>query len=168
MIRRQVVIPTSPDQLWEALTRPEFVRGWFGGEFDWDLTEGSALRFRGNDGGRREGRIEAVRPGRHLRFVWWPVPPSGESEAVGAHRNTVEMDDDDRDATEVSYRLEPLDDGVLLTVQERRVEAPAGATEARASDTGAGSGRGEPGWTAWDTRLAGAWAGMVGASRVKA
>ena len=168
MIRRQVVIPTGPDQLWEALTRPEFVRGWFGGEFDWNLTEGSALRFRGDDGGTREGRIDAVRPGRHLRFVWWPVPTSAETEAVGTHRNAEAGDDDTHSATEVSYLLEPLDDGVLLTVQERRIEAPAGIAEARARGTGAGSGRGEPGWTAWDTRLAGAWAGVVGASRVRA
>ncbi len=153
MIRRRVLIPVSPERLWEALTRPELVRSWFGGEFDWDLTEGSALRFHGDDGGSREGRIDTVRPGRHLRFVWWP--DHGDAEA---------------DATEVSYLLEPLEEGkgVMLTVQERQVEGPAGVADAQASAVRAGCALDLPDWTAWDTRLAGAWAGVAGVARVRA
>jgi uncharacterized protein YndB with AHSA1/START domain len=153
VIRRRVLMPVSPERLWEALTRPELVRSWFGGEFDWDLTEGSALRFRGDDGGSRGGRIDAVRPGRHLRFVWWP--DHGDARAG---------------ATEVSYLLEPLDEGegVVLTVQERQVEAPAGVADAQACGAPVGCGLDLPDWTAWDARLAGAWAGVAGVALVRA
>jgi uncharacterized protein YndB with AHSA1/START domain len=143
MIRRQVVIPASPRVLWEALTDPGLLRSWFGGEFEWDLTEGSPLRFHSDDGETREGRIESVREGKHLRFSWWPDGEQGN-------------------ASEVSYLLEDgREEGlVTLTVQERPLDTPAGVSSpaqarARASDGGAT-------WTAWDTRLAGAWAGIAG------
>ena len=143
MIRRQVVIPASPQTVWDALTDPDLLRGWFGGEFEWDLTEGSPLRFRGDDGGWRDGRVGEVRPGSHLRFVWWPT-------------------DEAEDASEVSYLLEPADDGVRLTVQERPVERPAEAPTPRAYAVETTSRPESPTWTAWDTRLAGAWAGVAG------
>jgi Activator of Hsp90 ATPase homolog 1-like protein len=37
MLERQVVIPASPEQLWDALTEPESVAAWFGSEVQWDL-----------------------------------------------------------------------------------------------------------------------------------
>ena len=94
-----------------------------------------------------------MRPCRHLRFVWWP--DHGDAEA---------------DATEVSYLLEPLEEGkgVMLTVQERQVEGPAGVADAQASAVRAGCALDLPDWTAWDTRLAGAWAGVAGVARVRA
>ena len=152
MIRRQVVIPASPGRVWEALTDPELLRGWFGGEFEWDLTEGSPLRFHGDDGGSKEGRIEEVRPERRLRFVWWQG--------------------DNNDATEVSYLLEESDNGVRLTVHERPLldsplQSPAGVPDARAYAGGMVPGLDVRGWTAWDTRLAGAWAGVAEVARAR-
>ena len=140
MIRRQLVIPASPELLWGALTDPERLEGWFGGVFTWELTEGSPLHFRGDDGESRSGVILGVREERHLRFCWWP-----EAQP--------------EDASEVSYLIEPEDGGARLTVQERPVDAPSGVTPPRAClrtivTTGS--------WTPWDTRLAGAWAGMAG------
>ena len=152
MIRRQVVIPATPDRVWEALTDPESLSGWFGGEFDWELTEGSQLGFRGEKGDEREGRVEEVRPERRLRFVWWPT---GEAD----------------DASEVSYTLEPAAEGVRLTVQERPVPGtslPTAGPTARASTVGMESQHETAGWTAWDTRLAGAWAGVAEVSRARA
>ena len=139
MIRRQLVIPASPERVWEALTDPEHLEGWFGGVISWELTEGSPLQFHGDDGESRHGVVETVRERRHLRFSWWP---EGQPE----------------DATEVSYLIEPDDSGARLTVQERPLKIPSGAARPQAClsnvvITGT--------WTPWDTRLAGAWAGMA-------
>lgn len=132
MIRRQVVMPVSPERLWEALTEPDRIAAWFGGRVEWELAEGASIRFRGDDGDERAGVIEAVRPGRHLRFRWWPADP-GDGEGDGA--------------SEVSYVLQPDGDGTRLTVQERPVE-PDQAPRAHA----------RAGWSTWDSRLFSAWA----------
>jgi uncharacterized protein YndB with AHSA1/START domain len=141
VIRRQVVMPVSPERLWEALTEPDQIAGWFGGRVDWQLDEGAPVHFRGDDGDERAGVIEAVRPGRHLRFRWWPIGPGegdgGESEGEGDG------------ASEVSYVLQPDGDGTRLTVQERPVEQDA-LPQAHAT------ARGD--WSTWDSRLFSAWA----------
>ena len=42
MIRRQVVMPVTPERLWEALTDPDQLAGWFGARVEWDLRTGGA------------------------------------------------------------------------------------------------------------------------------
>ena len=134
MLEREVVFPVTADRLWEALTEPESLAGWFGADVEWDLTPGGRARFVGADEGDRRGLVDDVSPGRHLRFRWWP-----------------ESDEDD--VSEVSYQLDPDDAGTRLTVTERRVAPAAPSARARAavnlSSTGA--------WDAWDDRLAGLW-----------
>jgi uncharacterized protein YndB with AHSA1/START domain len=154
MIRRQVVVPVAPGRLWEALTEPDQLAGWFGGRMEWDLRPGGAARFRGDDGTERVGRIETVRPGRHLRFVWWPA---GDKHGASAAKGESAGDE----VSEVSYLLEQLDEGTRLTIQERQVSSPSGAgsqagpaRQAHPTDTAMA-------WTAWDGRLAGAWAGLA-------
>jgi uncharacterized protein YndB with AHSA1/START domain len=156
VIRRQVVMPVSPERLWEALTDPDQVSGWFGGRLEWELREGGPARFRGDDGTERVGRVEAVRPGRHLRFRWWPAgealfdvdgPDVGDPQGGSA---------DARDVSEVSYLLEAVEDGTRLTIQERQVaRASLGSLADRRTPA---AGRPPEPWTAWDERLAGAWA----------
>ena len=153
MIRRQVVMPVSPDRLWLALTDPEQMSGWFGARVEWELREGAPAHFYDEDGTRRSGRVEHVRPGRHLRFRWWPDPDSPSS------RDSIEPG-----PSEVSYLLEPLEDGAStrLTIQERELSDTAAATlEANAlvrrSDPRAA-------WSRWDTRLAGTWVGLAARS----
>ncbi|MEA2902497.1 MAG: hypothetical protein QOH36_2384 [Actinomycetota bacterium] len=130
MLEREVVFPVPPDRLWQALTEPESLAGWFGAEVEWDLTPGGRAHFVDADEGDREGLVDDVSPGRHLRFRWWP---EGDEEA----------------ASEVSYRLDPDDEGTRLTVTERRL-ATAPSTNARACAT--------TGWDRWDDRLVGLWA----------
>jgi uncharacterized protein YndB with AHSA1/START domain len=125
-------MPVSPERLWDALTDPDEVAGWMGGQVEWDLEEGAAITFHGNDGTEREGQVDQVRPGRYLRFRWWTVP-------------------EDEPATEVNYLLEPDDEGTRLTVVERRLEPESPpAVNAQVSTGG--------GWSIWDGRLVGMWA----------
>ena len=150
MIRRQVVVPVAAERLWEALTEPDQLAGWFGGRMEWDLHEGGAASFRSDDGTERLGRIEAIRPGRHLRFRWWPVDPTGGDVAGEAG-----------EVSEVSYLLEPLEGATRLTIQERPVPPaptsgpPTGMVSTPRGNQAAGA------WTAWDRRLLGAWASLA-------
>jgi uncharacterized protein YndB with AHSA1/START domain len=77
--------------------------------------------------------VDDVVPQRHLSFRWWPEGDDGSA------------------ASQVSYDLEPDDDGTLLTVTEE--PRPHEATvEPQASLRTTGS------WTGWDTRLLRCWA----------
>jgi uncharacterized protein YndB with AHSA1/START domain len=120
-------MPVTAGRLWQALTDPEQLSGWFGAEVDWDLRPGGEARFLESDGGERHGRIDDVRPERHLSFTWWPAS-------------------DPNDTSQVSYLIEPTAEGTRLTVQERRV---ARVQDLTVPDTG--------GWSTWDARLLGAW-----------
>ncbi len=124
MIRRQIVMPVSPERLWEALTEPGQLAKWFGADVEWDLREGGPARFRRDDGTERAGRVEAVRPGRHLQFRWWPADSAASRPAAACgpgHDGPGEPEDDVE--SEVSYLLEPIDEGTRtrLTVQERQI-----------------------------------------------
>jgi uncharacterized protein YndB with AHSA1/START domain len=132
-------MPVSPERLWDALTDPDEAAGWMGGRVEWELEEGAAVRFRSDDGAERAGRVEVVRPGRHLRFRWWPVPTAADPGEPGE--------------SVVSYVLEEDAEGTRLTVQEQRVEGPQ-ASAVRSA-----------GWTEWDGRLLGVWASAPAASR---
>jgi uncharacterized protein YndB with AHSA1/START domain len=146
MLERQVVIPVSPERLWDALTEPDALAGWFGAQVEWELSPGGRARFRQDDGGERTGIVQSVLPGRHLRFRWWP--------------NGIETG-----ASEVTYDLEPDDDGTRLTVTERPApdapDTPAVATppaSAQLSSRRRTDLRVVPtAWTDWDTRLLSVW-----------
>lgn len=143
MLERHVVIPSSPQQLWAALTDPVEVAAWFGGQVEWDLRPGGAARFVDDDGSMRRGVVDVVLPGRHLSYRWWRADPDGEEG------------DDGAGASRVTYTLEPDDDGTRLTVTEQRVADPTAPVAPQASAV--------PGtWTSWDSRLLSCWA-RVGA-----
>jgi uncharacterized protein YndB with AHSA1/START domain len=160
MIRRQIVMPVSPERLWEALTEPGQLAKWFGADVEWELREGGRARFRREDGTERVGRVEAVRPGRHLRFRWWPsTPPALDPAPSGGPPG----DREEEVESEVSYLLEPIDAGTRtrLTVQERQIAEDrqiGGPPRARALARPP-TGQPDSGWSVWDARLFGAWAG---------
>jgi uncharacterized protein YndB with AHSA1/START domain len=142
VIRRQVILPVSQDRLWEALTDPDQAAGWFGGRIEWEVREGALLRFHQDDGPGREGRVEVVRPGQYLRYRWWTENSEGE------------------DSSEVTYLIEPTEDGSRLTIQEREVSPPAGGVRAGSGRAGLSAEDSSLCWTRWDDRVAGAWIGL--------
>jgi uncharacterized protein YndB with AHSA1/START domain len=154
---RQIVIPTTAEELWDALTEPDSVSQWFGSQVEWDLRPCGQARFLEDDGTLRRGVIESVRPGRHLRFRWWP-----EGEGPGVRRGT----------SEVSYDLEPDDEGTRLTVTEQPLPTPEpqpGVASASAT-VGAGTIAAAEPWTNWDSRMFCCWALLVasGAGQARA
>ena len=149
-IRRRLTVPAAGDRVWGAITDPGQIQGWFGGEMEWTLEPGAPLSYRGDDGELRHGRIEEIRPGRRLRFVWWPVDGDGDPVEPGG------------EATEVSYLVEPVADGTALTIEEK----PLGAGTPQAFASGAPQ-RGA-GWDDWDSRLAGAWVNLSASTRTGA
>jgi uncharacterized protein YndB with AHSA1/START domain len=189
MIRRQVVMPVTPERLWEALTDPEQVAGWFGGHLEWELEEGGRAWFRGDDGTERAGKVEVVRPRRHLRFRWWSVAGdegggaggatrgaggagggeaggAGGGEAGGAGGATrgaggAALDLEPGGVSEVSYLLEPVAEGTRLTIQERQLTTRDIAWPQASATSHPGTGPVAGSWTRWDERLAGAWAGLA-------
>ncbi len=162
MVVREVVIPTSPEKLWDALTAPDRVAAWFGSQVEWDLRPGGRARFADDDGTVRHGVVEAVRPGRHLSFRWWR---DGDGPPL---------------PSQVSYDLDPDEAGTRLTVTEQPVDlpapvdpdqasgAPAGPVATSRSASSAARGAAAVGsWTAWDDRLFRGWATATATAGVR-
>ncbi len=123
-VRREVVLPATPDEVWEAITLPEALRDWFGAEVDWDVQPGAPGQFRVDDGTVREARVAQVDPGHHLAFTWWPEGREGE-------------------ASRVDYDLEEVEWGTRLVVTETQARASGLAMASVAMASVA----------AWDVRL---------------
>ena len=141
-VRKEIVLPAPPGQVWEAITSPEVLREWFGAEVAWELTPGGGGRFEEDDGSAREARVGTVEPGRHLGFRWWPEGNEDE-------------------ASDVDYELSEDGDGTRLVV----TETPAGAALAgtasvlrTSSDQTRFQNAAAGGWSDWDTRLFRVWA----------
>ncbi len=155
MIRRQVVLPVAPDRLWEALTDPDQASGWLGGRMEWEVAEGAQLRFHDDDGSQREGQVDAVRTGRYLRYRWWTVTEPGSSGDDSGGDG-----DGESDAAEVTYIIEPDEEGARLTIQERGLPTGVPAAHACLEWTGPGDTVTSFSWSRWDDRMIGAWAGL--------
>ena len=132
-VRREVDLPGEVDDVWAALTDAGQVAAWFGAAVAWEVEPGAPLSIGEADDGAapREGRVEAVDPGRMLRFRSWPV-------------------DGGAGASVVTYELRPLPGGTHLVITERPLPPPLPGVSARAS---CGSG--------WDVRLVGLWLGLT-------
>ena len=65
-------VPAERARVFEALTDPEALRGWFAEQVEIEPREGGAFRFsgRGAYAGGAEGRVTAFEPGRRLRLAY--------------------------------------------------------------------------------------------------
>jgi uncharacterized protein YndB with AHSA1/START domain len=99
-VRREIVLPEAPDEVWEALTKPERLEEWFANEVELDLERGEGV-FRWDDGSERRATIEVAEPGRRFGFRWA---------------------DEDGAETRVEFELVPAEDGTRVVVVEQDAE----------------------------------------------
>jgi uncharacterized protein YndB with AHSA1/START domain len=113
-IEREIVIDAPVDVVWEVVTRPEHVSGWFSDATELDLSPGGGAVFRWNDYGAVHGRVERVEPPHFLSFRWVVRP----SEEVA-----------DGNSTLVEFSLRAEGDSTRLTVVESGFRDLAGPDE---------------------------------------
>jgi uncharacterized protein YndB with AHSA1/START domain len=70
MIRKEIVLPASRDEVWQALTEPERPEDWFANDVDLDLRPGGGASFRWGNGEERHATVTEVDPERRLAFEW--------------------------------------------------------------------------------------------------
>ncbi|MBX9421142.1 MULTISPECIES: SRPBCC family protein [Streptomyces] len=114
---------TTPDELWTALTDPEFTRRYWGVAFDTEWTPGAAMIW--DEGGRRtadpEQVVLAAEPGRLLSYTWHTFTPAW-AEAVHLGQDVYERLARER-RSQVTFAIEPSGDTVKLTVTHGELEA---------------------------------------------
>jgi uncharacterized protein YndB with AHSA1/START domain len=59
-VQREIVLPTTREDAWEALTEPSRLEEWFATEVELDLREGGAAVFRWGDGEVRRAEVLTV------------------------------------------------------------------------------------------------------------
>ena len=92
-VRREIVFPSEPAEVWEALTDPNRLEDWFANDVELDPRPGGHGVFRWVNGEERHVDVEAVDPERELVLRW-----------------------DDGGA--VVFTLEPIQEGTRLVVVE--------------------------------------------------
>jgi uncharacterized protein YndB with AHSA1/START domain len=100
-VEREIVVPESPDEVWEALTEPERLEEWFASEVELDARPGGEGVFRWGDGDERSAVVRELEEAERLVLDW---------------------DDSGR----VVVELEPVEAGTLVRVVESSPDfAPA-------------------------------------------
>ena len=70
MIRREIVLPATRDEVWDALTEPERLADWFANDVEVDLRPGGGASFRWSNGEERRATVTEVDHERRLAFEW--------------------------------------------------------------------------------------------------
>jgi uncharacterized protein YndB with AHSA1/START domain len=115
-VRRSVENPASPEAVWAALTDPERLSAWVGGEVDLDPFPGGQIAVQ-EDGRLRRGVIVDLEPLRHFEIRWLP-----RSTRLGFHWGPDDEPAGSGGALEFTLTPVPERGATRLTVVER---APA-------------------------------------------
>lgn len=91
-VRREILLPADPEEVWEALTEPERLEDWFATEVELEPVPGGEGVFRWGDGDEQRVVVEEVEPARRFAFT--------------------------SDETRVVIELEPAEDGTRVVVTE--------------------------------------------------
>ncbi len=94
---REIVFPSSPDEVWEALTEADQLEEWFANDVELDPRPGGAGVFRWDDGEERHATVVVADPCERLVLDW-------DEEG------------------EVEFTLEEVEDGTRLLVRESSPE----------------------------------------------
>ncbi len=70
MIRKEILLPASRDEVWSALTDPEELERWFANDVELDLRPGGGAHFRWGNGESRHATVTEIEPGERLAFEW--------------------------------------------------------------------------------------------------
>jgi|SRR6478752_5929857 len=70
MIRREIVLPATRDEVWDALTEPDRLADWFANDVEVDLRPGGGASFRWSNGEERRATVTEVDHERRLAFEW--------------------------------------------------------------------------------------------------
>lgn len=98
-VERELLIPGTPDEAWEAVADPERLGEWLGGEVEMDPVPGGEFRITFEGGGERVGFVEELDSDAHRFAFWWRQP-------------------DDELATRVEIWLEETEDSTRVRVAE--------------------------------------------------
>src|SRR5579862_442505 len=69
-VEREIVVPESPTEVWEALTEPERLEEWFASEVELDARPGGEGVFRWGDGDERRAVVRELEEGERLVLDW--------------------------------------------------------------------------------------------------
>jgi uncharacterized protein YndB with AHSA1/START domain len=69
-VEREIVVPESPGEVWEALTEPERLEEWFASEAELDARPGGAGVFRWGDGEERRAVVREAEEAERLVLDW--------------------------------------------------------------------------------------------------
>jgi uncharacterized protein YndB with AHSA1/START domain len=70
MIRKEIVLPATRDDVWGALTDEDRLEEWFANDVELDLRPGGGASFRWSNGEERHATVTEVEPERRLAFDW--------------------------------------------------------------------------------------------------
>jgi uncharacterized protein YndB with AHSA1/START domain len=76
---REIVFPSTPDEVWQALTEADQLEEWFANDVELDPRPGGAGVFRWDDGDERRATVVVADPGERLVLDW---DEEGEVEFV--------------------------------------------------------------------------------------
>ena len=117
-IHVQIEIHSTPQAVWDALTKPELVKKYlFGTEMKADWRVGGKISYSGEWEGKRyedKGEIKVFEPRKLFVSTYWS-PFSGLPDAPENYQT-------------VSYRITPQDDTVLLELTQDNIKDEAART----------------------------------------
>jgi uncharacterized protein YndB with AHSA1/START domain len=70
VIRKEIVLPATRDEVWDALTDEDRLEEWFANDVELDLRPGGGASFRWSNGEERHATVTEVESERRLAFDW--------------------------------------------------------------------------------------------------